>query len=75
MVRSADRLSPTAYRLLPVAIMTKGFEVSPVGVFFSLVAWHFSPGPVGTILAAPMTITIKRLYQEFAPDVRCALTD
>ena len=54
-------------------LMQRGFEISIVGVFFSLVFWNFVLGPVGIVLAVPLTITIRRLIQEDSPDVRKAL--
>lgn len=50
-------------------IMQQGFEVSIVTVFFALVLWHFILGPVGVLLAVPLTITIRRLMREFSEDV------
>lgn len=54
-------------------LMQRGFEISIVAVFFSLVFWNFVLGPVGIVLAVPLTITIRRLVQEYSPDVRKAL--
>lgn len=56
-------------------LMQKGFEISIVAVFFSLVFWHFVLGPVGIVLAVPLTITLRRLVQEYAPEVRRALIE
>lgn len=56
-------------------IMQKGFEIGIVAIFFALVFWNFVLGPVGIVLAVPLTITIRRLIQEFAPDVRRALVE
>ncbi len=54
-------------------ILKGGFEISIVAVFFSLVFWNFVLGPVGVILAVPLTITLKKLFQEFAPELRSAV--
>jgi predicted PurR-regulated permease PerM len=54
-------------------LMQKGFEISIVAVFLSLVFWNFVLGPVGIVLAVPITITLRRLVQEYAPEVRRAL--
>ena len=54
-------------------LMQKGFEISIVAVFFSLVFWNFVLGPVGIVLAVPITITLRRLVEEYSPEVRRAL--
>ncbi len=56
-------------------LMQKGFEIGIVAMFFSLVFWNFVLGPVGIVLAVPLTITLRRLIQEYAPDVRRALVE
>ncbi len=50
-------------------LMQKGFEIPIIAVFFALVFWNFILGPVGVILAVPLTIAVRRLYREFAVDV------
>lgn len=54
-------------------IVKGGFDLSIVAVFFSLVFWNYVLGPVGVILAVPLSVTLKKLYQEFGPDLRSAL--
>ena len=49
--------------------MQRGVEIPIVAVFFALVFWNFILGPVGVILAGPLTIAARRLYREFAVDV------
>ena len=61
--------------LLKPRIMQKGFEISIVAVFFSLVFWNWLLGPVGMVLAVPITITLRKLYQEFEQDVRRAVLE
>jgi predicted PurR-regulated permease PerM len=56
-------------------LMQKGFEIGIVSIFFSLVFWNFVLGPVGIVLAVPLTITLRRLVEEYAPEVRQALTE
>jgi predicted PurR-regulated permease PerM len=56
-------------------IMQKGFEIGIVAIFFALVFWNYVLGPVGIVLAVPLTITIRRLLQEYAPEVRQALVE
>ena len=36
------------------------------GLFFSLLFWGFVFGPVGTILAIPLTLTVNKLRQRFS---------
>ncbi len=45
--------------------MKAGFELSFIDVFFSLLFWGFVFGPVGTILAIPLTLTVNKLRQRF----------
>ena len=59
--------------LLKPRIMQQGFEISIVAIFFSLVFWHWLLGPIGMVLAVPLTITLRKLLQEFEPDVRRAM--
>jgi predicted PurR-regulated permease PerM len=59
--------------LIKPRILKGGFNVSIVAVFFSLVFWNYVLGPVGVVLAVPLTVTLKKLYQEFGPDMRSAL--
>ncbi|MEP6590104.1 MAG: AI-2E family transporter [Gemmatimonadota bacterium] len=61
--------------VLKPRIMQQGFEISIVTVFFSLVFWNWLLGPIGMVLAIPLTITLRKLAQEFAPDLRRAMTD
>lgn len=60
--------------VLKPKIMQQGFEISMVTVFASLVFWNWLLGPVGMVLAVPLTITLRKLFQEFEPDIRRALT-
>ncbi len=53
--------------------MQKGFEISIVAIFFSLVVWSWLIGPIGMVVAVPFTITIRRLMTEFAPEVKKVL--
>jgi len=61
--------------VLKPKLMQRGFEISIVAVFFSLVFWHWLLGPIGMVLAVPLTITLRKLLQEFAPDVRRAMLE
>lgn len=59
--------------LIKPRFVNKGFDVSIVAVFFSLVFWNYVLGPVGVILAVPLTVTLKKLQEEFGPDIREAV--
>lgn len=61
--------------ILKPRYMQKGFEISIVAVFFSLVFWNWLLGPIGMVLAVPVTITLRKLLQEFAPEVRRAMVE
>lgn len=47
-----------------------GFEMSFVEMFFSLLFWGWVFGPVGTILAVPLTLLVRQLIARYgAPDL------
>lgn len=50
-------------------LMQHGFEIPILVVFMSLVFWNFILGPVGIVLAVPLTIATRRLLKEFSRDV------
>jgi len=54
--------------VLKPKLMQEGLEISIFLIFLSLVFWNFILGPIGAILAVPLTITVKRLYQELTPE-------
>lgn len=59
--------------VLKPRFVQKGFEISIVAIFAALVFWDWLLGPVGMVLAVPLTITLRKLLQEFAIDVRRAV--
>ncbi len=61
--------------VLKPRFMQKGFEISIVAIFAALVFWDWLLGPVGMVLAVPLTVTLRKLSQEFAVDVRRAVFD
>lgn len=61
--------------VLKPRFMQKGFELSIVAIFFSLVFWDWLLGPVGMLLAVPLTVTLRKLLQEFSGDVRRAVLE
>lgn len=62
-------LNFTLGEIVKPRLMQKGFEIPIIAVFFALVVWNFILGPVGVILAVPLTIAARRLYREYAGDV------
>jgi AI-2 transport protein TqsA len=61
--------------VLKPRFMQKGFELSIVAIFAALVFWNWMLGPVGMLLAVPLTVTFRRLLQEFSVDVQRAVFD
>ena len=53
-------------------LMGSGFGLSPLLIVVALMFWAFVLGPVGAILAVPLTITITTLAPFFAGEVRPA---
>lgn len=45
-------------------IMQSGLDVSPLVALLSLIVWSFLLGPIGALLALPLTIAIRRLWQD-----------
>lgn len=45
----------------------QGFSLSFIEVFFSLLFWGWVFGPVGTILAIPLTLTVMKLRGRLSP--------
>jgi len=43
--------------------MQSGLDVSPLVSLLSLIVWSFLLGPVGALLALPLTIALRRLWQ------------
>jgi AI-2 transport protein TqsA len=50
-------------------LMGSGFGLSPLLIVVSLMFWAFVLGPVGAILAVPLTITITTLAPFFTGEV------
>ncbi len=51
-------------------LMGQGLDIAPVMVFISVVFWGLILGPLGAILAVPVTVGIKQLLLEPDPDNR-----
>jgi predicted PurR-regulated permease PerM len=50
--------------LIKPRFMQSGLDVPPLVGLLSLIVWAYLLGPVGTILALPLTIAIRRLLQD-----------
>jgi predicted PurR-regulated permease PerM len=50
--------------LIKPRFMQSGLDVPPILGLLSLIVWAYLLGPVGTILALPLTIAIRRLLQD-----------
>jgi len=45
-------------------IMQSGLDVSPLTSLLSLIIWSFLLGPIGALLAIPLTIALRRVWQD-----------
>jgi predicted PurR-regulated permease PerM len=45
-------------------MMQSGLDVSPLVALLSLIIWSFLLGPIGALLALPLTIALRRLWQD-----------
>jgi AI-2 transport protein TqsA len=57
----------TDYGLTPI-LMRKGVAVSFLEMTVSLMFWGFLLGPVGAILAVPLTLTLKKFVEQFSTE-------
>lgn len=51
-------------------VMGEELNISPLFIFLSLVLWSFVLGPIGTILAVPLTLIATKLVLETSDEVR-----
>jgi predicted PurR-regulated permease PerM len=51
-------------------VMGEELNISPLFIFLSLVLWGFVLGPIGTILAVPLTLIATKLLLETSEEVR-----
>jgi predicted PurR-regulated permease PerM len=58
--------------VLKPRLMQKGLDISILLIFLSLMFWSWVLGPIGAILAVPLTIVVKRLVVELAEADRSA---
>ena len=45
-------------------MMQRGLDVPPIMALLSLMIWAYLLGPIGTLLAVPLTIAIRRVVQD-----------
>jgi predicted PurR-regulated permease PerM len=57
--------------LLEPKLMGRSLDISPLIVFLSLVFWGWILGPVGMLLAIPLTVVVK-IGLEIHPDTKWA---
>jgi AI-2 transport protein TqsA len=50
--------------LIKPRFMQSGLDVPPIVGLLSLVVWAYLLGPIGTLLALPLTIAVRRVLQE-----------
>ncbi len=56
--------------VLKPRIMGAGLDLSPVVIMLSLFFWAWVLGPMGALLAVPMTIIVKELFLDAGEDTR-----
>lgn len=56
--------------ILKPKIMGKGLDLSPLVIMLSLFVWAWILGPVGALLAVPLTIMVKELFLEAGKDTK-----
>lgn len=50
--------------LIKPRVMQRGLDVPPIMALLSLMIWAYLLGPIGTLLAVPLTIAIRRVLQD-----------
>lgn len=61
--------------VLKPRFMADGLDLSPLVVIVALVFWSWVLGPIGAIVAVPITMVLLKLAQRFASDPVIVLTD
>jgi predicted PurR-regulated permease PerM len=61
--------------ILKPRLMQKGLDLSILTIFLSLMFWSWVLGPIGAILAIPLTIIVKRLAAELLEAERQPLSE
>ncbi|MCU0452264.1 MAG: AI-2E family transporter [Bacteroidetes bacterium] len=57
-------LNFVAENIIKPRSMKDDLEISPLATVLSLIVWTYILGPVGAILAVPLTVTLQRILQE-----------
>lgn len=63
-------LNTATDNVLKPKIMGKGLDLSPLVIMLSLFIWAWILGPVGALLAVPLTILVKELILEAGKDTK-----
>jgi predicted PurR-regulated permease PerM len=50
--------------LVKPRVMQRGLDVPPIVALLSLMVWAYLLGPIGTLLAVPLTIAIRRVLED-----------
>ncbi|HKU60417.1 MAG TPA: AI-2E family transporter [Gemmatimonadales bacterium] len=50
--------------LIKPRVMQRGLDVPPIMALLSLMVWAYLLGPIGTLLAVPLTIALRRVLQD-----------
>jgi predicted PurR-regulated permease PerM len=52
----------------------KGLSISITLIFLSLIYWAWVLGPIGAILAVPLTLTVRRLIVDFGKSIETTVS-
>lgn len=63
-------LNQAVEHVVKTRMIGRGLNLSPFTVIFSIVFWAFVLGPLGTILAVPLTLAVKHLAIDPDPSMR-----
>jgi predicted PurR-regulated permease PerM len=53
--------------------MKKGLDMSITPIFLSLIYWAWVLGPIGAILAVPLTLTVRRFIADFGKPIEATV--
>lgn len=65
----ANLIHAAVSNIIKPKLMSDGLNLSPFTVIFSLVFWSFIFGPLGAVLAVPLTIAIKTMVVDVEPSL------
>ena len=63
-------INGSVQNFLQPKLMGKGLNISPLVIFLSLFFWGWVLGPMGALLAVPLTMMIKKILLEGFEDTR-----